>query len=66
MKKSIKQEKWKWVFIHYAQLLCYLAKEDEEKVQKAKAAILRDSYLSQALLPLLKHYMLIEEKPPKE
>ena len=66
MKKSIKKEEWKWIFIHYAQILCYAAKEDETKLQEAKKVVMKNSCLSQALLPLLKHFKLVEEKGSQE
>lgn len=62
MKKSIADEPWKWVFYYYAQLLCYVEKKDEEKVDGVKNLILADSYLSQALHPILIHFKLIEEE----
>lgn len=60
MKKSIKDESWKWNFIYYTELLCYYQKNDIEKFEKVKNEILNSPDALKTLNPLLQKLNLIE------
>lgn len=60
MKKSIKDESWKWIFIYYTELLCYYQKNDIEKFEKVKNEILNSPDALKTLNPLLQKLNLIE------
>ena len=60
MKKSIKDESWKWIFIYYTELLCYYQKHDSEKIEKVKNEILNSPDALKTLNPLLQKLNLIE------
>ena len=60
MKKSIKDESWKWIFIYYTELLCYYQKNDIEKFEKVKNEILNTPDALKTLNPLLQKLNLIE------
>lgn len=60
MKKLIKDESWKWIFIYYTELLCYYQKNDIEKFEKVKNEILNSPDALKTLNPLLQKLNLIE------
>ena len=60
MKKSIKDESWKWIFIYYTELLCYYQKNDIETFEKVKNEILNSPDALKTLNPLLQKLNLIE------
>ena len=60
MKKSIKDESWKWIFIYYTELLCYYQKNDIETFEKVKNEILNAPDALKTLNPLLQKLNLIE------
>ena len=54
MKKSIKDESWKWIFIYYTELLCYYQKNDIE-IDEKKVDALMSSIIMMENLNLRTH-----------
>lgn len=53
MTKTIKEEHWKWTFIHYAELLCYTEMKDQKNIDTVIETIRENSFERAALFSMI-------------